>query len=183
MKTKQERGLIDDLINQRFGFLTVIEKDPQRGSNGEVKWICQCDCGNIVSVRGGNLKRKDENRTISCGCYHMPLGELEIKNLLDENNISYSQQKHFNSLPRKHFDFAIYDEKGQLSRLIEFDGEQHFSYTNKFWNTKEHFELTQKRDQEKNEWCKKNNIPLVRIPYWERNKINLEMILGNEYLI
>ena len=28
-----------------------------------------------------------------------------------------------------------------------------------------------------------NNIQLVRIPYWERDNITLEMILGNKYLI
>ena len=33
------------------------------------------------------------------------------------------------------------------------------------------------------DYCKNNNIQLVRIPYWERGKITLEMILGDEYLI
>lgn len=35
----------------------------------------------------------------------------------------------------------------------------------------------------KNEWAKKHNIPLVRIPYWERDKITLDMILKDEYLV
>lgn len=183
METKEARGLVDNLIGQRFGFLTVIEKDPERESTGAVKWICKCDCGNKVSIRGSNLKRQDMNRTISCGCYHISKGELEIKTLLDENQIFYSHQQNFSSLPNKRFDFAIFNEHNELQRLVEFDGEQHFSYTNKFWDTEEHFKLTQKRDQEKNEWAKNNNIPLVRIPYWERDKITLEMILGEQYLI
>ena len=58
MKTKEERGLVDNLIGQRFGLLTVIGKDPKRGAQGAVKWICQCDCGNIVSVQGRQLKKK-----------------------------------------------------------------------------------------------------------------------------
>lgn len=37
METKEKRGLVDNLIGQRFGFLTVLEKDPQRTSNGSVK--------------------------------------------------------------------------------------------------------------------------------------------------
>ena len=37
MKTKEEKGLIDNLIGQKFGFLTVIGKDPQRTNNGSVK--------------------------------------------------------------------------------------------------------------------------------------------------
>lgn len=35
----------------------------------------------------------------------------------------------------------------------------------------------------KNEWAKEHNIPLVRIPYWERDKITLDMILGDKYLV
>ena len=33
----------------------------------------------------------------------------------------------------------------------------------------------------KNKYCLINNIPLVRIPYWERDKITLDMILGSTY--
>jgi hypothetical protein len=42
---------------------------------------------------------------------------------------------------------------------------------------------TQNNDMIKNEYCKSNNIPLVRIPYWKRDNITLEMLLGEEYLI
>lgn len=66
LATKEAKGLIDNLIGQRFGFLTVIKKDPERASGGAVKWFCQCDCGNVVSVRGSALKLKNENRTVSC---------------------------------------------------------------------------------------------------------------------
>ena len=38
------------------------------------------------------------------------------------------------------------------------------------------------RDEEKNQWAKRHNIPLVRIPYYERDNITLEMLLGDEYL-
>lgn len=183
MKTKEERGLIDNLIGQKFGFLTVIEKDPQRTKDGSVKWICQCDCGNIVSVRGGALKLKTVNRTISCGCYHIPLGEIEIKDILEKNNIPYAQQQGFDSLPRQHFDFSILNEKDKIIRLIEFDGEQHFEYTGRGWNTKENFEKNQERDKRKNQWALEHNIPLIRIPYWERGKITLDMLLGDQYLI
>ena len=40
MKTKEARGLIDNLVGQRFGLLTVLSKDPKRGAGGAVKWIC-----------------------------------------------------------------------------------------------------------------------------------------------
>lgn len=54
-----------DLTGQRFGKLTVIEEDPKRDNQGNVKWICRCDCGNTVSVIGTSLTR---GNTRSCGC-------------------------------------------------------------------------------------------------------------------
>ena len=179
MATKEKNGLIDNLIGQQFGFLTVLSKDPERTKDGTVKWICKCACGNITSVRGSSLKCKTENRTISCGCAHISFGELKIKNILDENNIIYSQQQGFKDLPRKHYDFAIF-ENNKIIRLIEFDGEQHYKEINNNW---ESLDVIQKRDQEKNEYAKVNNIPLVRIPYWERNNITLEMLFSEKYLI
>ena len=76
MATKEKLNLVDNLVGNRYGLLTVLKKDPIRANNGAVKWICQCACGNIISVRGAALKDKTENRTISCGCAHRPLGEL-----------------------------------------------------------------------------------------------------------
>lgn len=40
-----------------------------------------------------------------------------------------------------------------------------------------------KNDLAKNKIAKDNNIPLVRIPYWERDNITLDLILGDKYLI
>lgn len=77
------------------------------------------------------------------------------------------------------FDFAIIDNN-KVIRLIEFDGIQHFEEQSFFTHD---LESTQKNDRIKNEYCKSNNIPLVRIPYWERDKITLDMLLGKEYLI
>ena len=44
-------------------------------------------------------------------------------------------------------------------------------------------ETTQKRDKVKNDYALTHNIPLVRIPYWERDNITLDMIMGDQYLI
>lgn len=53
-----------DLTGQRFGKLTVIKESAER-KGGRVCWECQCDCGNVVVVKGLSLKNGD---TKSCGC-------------------------------------------------------------------------------------------------------------------
>lgn len=45
-----------DLLNLRFGHLTVIER-ADNDKYGHRFWLCQCDCGNTKIVMGDNLKR------------------------------------------------------------------------------------------------------------------------------
>lgn len=55
---------IENLKGQKFGRLTVIKKDDEHKGK-RVKWICQCDCGNIISVLACDLKN---GNSTSCGC-------------------------------------------------------------------------------------------------------------------
>ena len=55
-----------DLTGKRFGRLTVLKYIPQNERENERRnWLCQCDCGNIVSVEGAKL---NFGHTKSCGC-------------------------------------------------------------------------------------------------------------------
>lgn len=53
-----------DLTGQRFGRLYVI-CDGGRTKEKQAMWKCKCDCGNIVTARGGCLRN---GHTSSCGC-------------------------------------------------------------------------------------------------------------------
>lgn len=53
-----------DMTGLRFGRLVVLCEDG-RTEDRKVKWKCQCDCGNIVSVLGKLLRN---GHTQSCGC-------------------------------------------------------------------------------------------------------------------
>lgn len=66
-----------DLTDMYFGKLHVIERDCSK--NGNVYWKCKCECGNIVSVRTGNLTK---HITKSCGCYRT---EKLIERSVSEN--------------------------------------------------------------------------------------------------
>lgn len=52
-----------DLTGQRFGKLTVIEKNGKKGKDSA--WLCICKCGNKCVVSTTNLKN---GHSSSCGC-------------------------------------------------------------------------------------------------------------------
>lgn len=60
-------------IGERFGKLTVVSKDENKDKGGCIKWICKCDCGNIVSVRSGYLRN---GTTKSCGCIRRKVKDI-----------------------------------------------------------------------------------------------------------
>lgn len=174
----------EDLTGKIFGALTVIERDldkPNSKKNRTSQWKCKCQCGNELTVSRSSLI----NRTRQCCnlCLEgKSIGEKKIEIILRENNIKFQSEVSFSDLKGIHngaprFDFVIYDKNNKIQRIIEFDGEFHYIHGN-FWNS----ETVKENDKIKNEYCRKNNIPLIRIPYWERDNITLEMIMGEEFL-
>lgn len=56
-------------IGEKIGKLTILKKDIMT-DNGQ-KWLCQCECGNLTSVREDNLEIgliNGKGGTRSCGC-------------------------------------------------------------------------------------------------------------------
>ena len=56
---------IKDITGEKFGRLTVIEY-AGNAKDGHALWLCSCDCGNIKTIRGNELK---SGNTVSCGCW------------------------------------------------------------------------------------------------------------------
>jgi hypothetical protein len=105
-------------------------------------------------------------------------GEIRVKGYLDNNKYKYIYQYKFDDCKNKQvlpFDFGILDENGKLLFLIEYDGEYHY----KPIDGQEMLEYQQMLDNIKNTYCLKNNIRLLRIPYWEIN--NIPKILDKEF--
>lgn len=107
--------------------------------------------------------------------------EQEIGKILTKYNIIYKPQFSFvdckdqRALP---FDFYL----PEYNLLIEYDGQQHYRPVNFGGISDEralqNFETTQLHDSIKTSYCKNNNIPLLRIPYWESGNIE-QIILDN----
>lgn len=58
-----KNGKIDDLTEKRFGRLTVVGRADIESR--KTYWVCQCDCGNMKTVRSDSLKC---GAIRSCGC-------------------------------------------------------------------------------------------------------------------
>ena len=125
--------------------------------------------------------------TLSCGCLRSSFAELQIEKVLKENNIQYKKEYSFNDLKSENniplrFDFAIFNTDNSIKCLIEYDGEQHFlNKTEKIWS--DSLEQRRKRDSIKNKYCLEHSIPLYRIPYWEKNNLDINLIFNDKYLI
>lgn len=164
------------ILNKLYGKLTPIEYNELKQ-----QYLCKCECGNTVYVEGCNLRN---GNTQSCGCLKSK-GELKINTILTKMGINFKTQYYFNDCRFSdtnrlaYFDYAIFNTNNKLLALIEYDGEQHdFG-----WNYN-HNSLTyiKEHDDFKNEYCKKNNIPLIRISYKDYNKLNeeyLKVLLNN----
>ena len=94
----------------------------------------------------------------------------KIEAILKQNDMQYQMEYSFSDLladgshiPLR-FDFAVFDDDGNIDFLIEFQGEQHTQPSNGFFSD----ELV-KHDKMKKEYCKKNNIPLLCI-YYQRGQ-------------
>ena len=150
------------------------------GSKKEYWWICKkcskeykMSINNRTNIGGGCLDCSDNVRS---------KGENKIYDYLNKNNYNFKTQFTFYDLVsfkgrKLRFDFAIFDKNENLICLIEYDGE--FHYEEKF-DDKEEYEKVKNNDILKDEYCKNNNIFLIRIPYW--NYGNIEKIISENII-
>ena len=140
----------------KYDYSLVVYKDSQT----KIKIICKKH--NII------FEQRPAKHLYGEGC---PIckeskGEIKISKYLKSKNIEYIQQHTFNDckniLPLP-FDFYL----PKNNTCIEFDGVQHFSDI--CWGGKDGLLERQKRDNIKNDYCKNNNISLIRIRYDQKN--------------
>lgn len=63
-----------DITGERFGNLIAERASSIRDKLGRIYWICKCDCGNEILVRGDNLRSGNTSRCSDCrgGKYSKP---------------------------------------------------------------------------------------------------------------
>lgn len=167
-----------DYTNKKIGMLTILSvADDYINPNGRryKQWYCKCDCGGTTIVNSSNLLN---GHTKSCGCIDS-VGEMIISKYLKSHHIKYDKEYTFDGCKDKHklpFDFCVYDDNLNIIALIEYDGIQHFKAVRFNGMTEEDAEASfmkcVEHDKIKDNFCKLNNIKLIRIKYTEQYRIN-----------
>lgn len=109
------------------------------------------------------------------------IGATNIEKTLIKNRLPYIKEFTFDNCKDKYclpFDFCIINTRRKPLYLIEFDGEHHYYPVTVFGGNKGHIS-TKKHDAIKNKYCLMNCIPLIRIPYWERETFLYEDLIPN----
>ena len=145
--------------------------------NKEYNFLCKC--GEIFYRDFTHFKDQESYYCGKCERTNSR-GENRIWDFLELHKIKFKHNeplecRNKNPLP---FDFILYIENKIIA--IEYDGKQHYKigcFNNNLLDL-----MNRKRiDNIKTQYCKDNNIQLIRIPYWEFD--NIENILKRELKI
>ena len=149
------------------------EKHGNKYNYNNVKYINNRTKVDIICKIHGIFKQTPCSHLAKHGCPKCKRsnGEKQIENILEKLNIKYIAEKTFKELKSNknkyfRFDFYLPDH----NTIIEYDGKQHFEVS-EYLRGKEGFIDRKMRDNIKNIYCEVNNIKLIRIPYYDFNKI------------
>lgn len=96
--------------------------------------------------------------------------EKKVYDLLVEGHFYIEREKIFkdcyNGLYR--YDFFL----PEINTVLEVNGEQHYTYTKKFFKSKTDFSRAQERDRRKISYALARGIKIYCIPYWEIDKLS-----------
>ena len=140
-------------------------------SNQSVFWKC-----NKCKYEWQALISNRTSNNLNCPLCTISKGEDIVAKLFKENDMNNIPQYKFPDCRNKRslpFDFYLPD----YNTCIEVQGIQHYESV-KYFGGEKAFINQQIRDQIKHDYCNKNNIKLIEIPYWDFN--NIESILQKE---
>ena len=108
-------------------------------------------------------------------------GEIKIYEILKDSNLNFKEEYVIAGLNSSNgralrFDFAVFDDDGNLDFLIEYQGKQHYEASSKFGGKKGLYQQ-QFNDNKKRRFCALHDIRLIEIPYTDENKISYDYIM------
>lgn len=171
----KKRSLPHDIFVQRIlkihsNKISILNKL----ENTESRAICKCNvCSYIWETRANKLLYEATGCPDCARVLYQSTGNRIVEDVLRKHNFNFQMEVMFDECRYRRklrFDAGIFDDRGKCVALIEFDGQLHFKAYD-LYGGEDGFQMTKKRDSIKNKFCKDNEIPLLRIPYWEKAKI------------
>lgn len=180
-------GYISNTNKSKFTTDSFIEKAKQiHGSKYDYGFVCYNSIKSEVRIKcykhGIFEQTPNDHLHKASGCpkCKSSKGEKSIHRLLEHLGLDYIINHKFHDCRNDKNNLLFFDiYLPAYNTVIEYDGEQHFLYR-KTGYFKNKLEQNLKNDLIKDEFCIKNNIKLIRIPYTEY--VNIEKILRKEYL-
>lgn len=108
------------------------------------------------------------------------MGERKIHEILEQNGVNFKEEYTFPGLKSPNgrdlrFDFAVFDDDGNLEFLIEYQGKQHYQPVAKFGGTRGFYQQKY-NDRMKRQFCAIKGITLIEIPYTDENLLSYDYI-------
>lgn len=112
-------------------------------------------------------------------------GEIKIHEILTAAGLAFQEEYSFPNLVSSsgkplRFDFAVFDDDGDLDFLIEYQGIQHYQAKEKFGGISG-LRKQQYNDMRKREYCRQHDIILIAIPYIDEGRLNYDYIMNAYY--
>lgn len=127
-------------------------------------------CGFIFNTNAYNFLRGH-----ACPRCKASLGELKVRKFLQNNNICFLEQYSFEDSEISSLKFDFYIENSNNEKfVIEYNGRQHYQAID-FFGGEETLLKQQERDSKKKEYCYKNNITFIEIPYYNESLLSDEL--------
>lgn len=163
MKAKSQEQYNKELFEISDGYIICTEPYIKAGIKIKHKCIL---CDHEWPITPGSVLRG----SYRCQrCSIMSKGEERIHRFLRDRGVVNKYEKTFDDCRHEgllSFDFHLID----LHTLIEYDGQQHY-FPIEMWGGQDGFDKLLIRDAIKTKYCLDKNIPLIRIPYFDFDRI------------
>lgn len=177
-KSESQRLSIEDMNNRIKDILPHITiLDGYTNNKSYIK--CKCNTHNTIYTV--SAKTILYNHSSGCPECNQSLGEIKMLKILEKLGYNIKTQYKFNDC--KYINLLSFDGFNEENNIaFEYQGQQHYHPVDFGGKGEEvateQFEKNIIRDGIKKEYCKKHNIYLIEIPYWEYD--NMESFLCNE---
>lgn len=163
---------ITRLLSQEEFLLRLKEKTPHimplskySGIRSNMNFFCKEHQINFEATPHSFLYKNLKG----CPLCSQSLGERRLINLLLKKGRNISTQYMFDDCVYKQkLRFDVYDIDNQIA--YEYQGQQHYypvPFTGDIAQAEQNFKEGKIRDMIKEQYCKENNITLIKIPYWD----------------